>query len=65
MCLAVCGVDIIAVPAAMHEPKPAALKSTGAPLSSAVTFMGDDPVHGTFGELVLLKPIHLLLLLIK
>ncbi|CEO88984.1 nitrilase-related carbon-nitrogen hydrolase [Syntrophaceticus schinkii] len=45
MCLAICGVDIIAVPAAMHEPKPAALKSTGVPLSSAVTFVGDDPVH--------------------
>ncbi len=45
MCLAICGVDIIAVPAAMHEPKPTELKSTGAPLSSEVTFVGDDPVH--------------------
>ena len=45
MCLAVCGVDIIAVPAAMHEPKPTALKSTGAPLSSAVTLVEDDSVH--------------------
>jgi hypothetical protein len=57
MVLAICDLDIIAVPAAMHEPKPVALKSTGTPLSSAVIFVGDDSVHWHLWRTrVLLKP---------